>query len=113
MSKPEQKTITASPFDGVRPDMLLMFKEAQQKGLWFFADYIGQWWSPEELAIEQRAGLDWVKSEFQLRDPMERLAELQKIVGDEQERLERFVARLKRSKKRNELPSPRARDGST
>ncbi len=71
-----ETTTTPNPFEGVKPEMLDMFEEAQQKGLWFFCHYGRLWWSPYELAAKHREGqFRWSRKSFKLRDPVERLPE--------------------------------------
>ena len=86
---------TLSRWDGVQPDMVEMFEEADAHGVWF--QYLDRelWFSPHELAAHQRAGsMRGGKALFRLRDPLCRLKELQNNVARAQLDLKEFVARM-------------------
>lgn len=72
-----------------------MFEKAKSKGLWFVSNYQNIWLSPNELRKEQAKGLyQWGASNWTLRNPAERVAELKKKVYDAQKELNDFEARL-------------------
>lgn len=55
-----------------------LFDEAKEKGLWFYSFYQNLWFSPKDLRRLHRKGrYIWGRDNWELRDPQERLAELQ------------------------------------
>lgn len=70
-----------------------LFREAREKGLWFYSAYQALWFAPDELAAKQQAGLfRWGTQNWELRNPMERIDELRfearrlRDIADEMER---------------------------
>jgi hypothetical protein len=54
-----------------------LFAEAHTKGLWFYHIHTNLWFSPRELEAAQQEGKHrWAAASWQLRDPHERIAEL-------------------------------------
>jgi hypothetical protein len=70
----ERETILA----GLRP----MFEKARREGLWFYCNYQGLWFSPDELEAEQKRGsFVWGAVNWQLRDPMVQIDEQERAVA--------------------------------
>lgn len=54
-----------------------LIDEARRKGLWLWCSYINIWFSPDELdRCNQEGHSLWSSINWRLRDPLERLAEL-------------------------------------
>lgn len=80
-------------------EMDRMYEEAWVEGLWFFCIYDQFWFSPDELAAEQAKGnFLWLPSNWKLRDPKERLAELDREMVEAEQRRDEFVIRMEKSK---------------
>ena len=76
---------------GLKP----MFKEARTKGLWFFCRYQSLWFSPDELEAAHKEGrFVWGKVNWMLRDPLERVAQLNKEIRNAEAEKEQFLKRL-------------------
>lgn len=77
-------------------DLEPLFEKAENEGLWFHCVYQDLWFSPEELRKEHEKGkFIWGAVNWQLRDPKEKLNELEaKKRGIERE-IERFCNRMK------------------
>lgn len=66
-----------------RTEMILkelepLFKRARVEGLWFWTSYQDLWFSPDDLEERQREGrFIWGAVNWKLRDPMERLKEME------------------------------------
>ncbi|ATF11600.1 hypothetical protein A616_06265 [Brevibacillus brevis X23] len=64
---------TQEILDDLRP----LFEQAEREGLFFYSNYQQLWFSPQSLRLEQSKGhFIWGASNWQLRDPKERLQEL-------------------------------------
>ncbi len=75
--------------------MLEMFQQARQEGLWFYSAYQQLWFSPDDLEHRQKNGqFCWGPENWRLRNPQERLKELQQERLAAERRLEEFEARL-------------------
>lgn len=73
-----------------------LFEEAEANGLWFFTAYQQLWFSPAELKAEREAGrFRWGPENWQLRNPLEGLEQLQREVEKAQHDLESFEERMK------------------
>lgn len=63
-----------------------LFKAADQNGLWFFSRYQGLWFSPDDLRkAQQKDKFVWGAVNWELRNPNEKIKELereQKIATD-------------------------------
>ena len=80
----------------VKASMAPLFREALAKKLWFFTSYQQIWFSPEELAAQHAQGkFLWGAVNWQLRDPVEALNDLDRKIADAQDARKRFVARLR------------------
>lgn len=76
-----------------------LFEAARAKGLWFFCIYDQFWFSPDELAAEQANGhFLWLPSNWKLRDPAERLAELDREMIEAEQRRDEFFIRMEKAK---------------
>lgn len=72
--KIQQEAQTQRQKDSNKFDALMapLFKEAREKGLWFYTNYQGMWFAPCELEAEHAAGrLRWGPDNWKLRDPQE------------------------------------------
>lgn len=68
-----------------------LFKEAEEEGLWFFSTYQRLWFSPEELREAHEEGrFIWGPDNWELRDPQERLEELERKKQNAEEELKQF-----------------------
>jgi hypothetical protein len=77
--------------EGLKP----MFKEAEEKGLWFHSSYQDMWFSPAELRAEQAEGRYWWGAcNWTLKNPKEELERLVARLGYAQENIEKFKARM-------------------
>jgi len=77
--------------DGLEP----MFKEAEEKGLWFYCFYQAMWFSPTELREEQANGkFRWGAVNWKLRNPQDELKSLDKKIDDEIKRRDAFLHRI-------------------
>ena len=79
---------------GLKP----MFARAEKDGLWFFSGYQQLWFSPSELKAEQSQGnFMWGAVNWQLRNPQERLQQLEHEIKDKQNEIVQFKKRLAQS----------------
>lgn len=77
--------------DGLRP----LFEKAEKESLWFYSSYQQLWFSPQELREEHSKGrYMWGAVNWHLRDPYEKLSQLEnkvvaaiKIVGNFKRRI--------------------------
>lgn len=73
----------------VQDSMVDMFKEAEEKKLWFFSQYQQIWLSPDELRkYQENRRFRWGPVNWQLRDPQEYLDQLDKEIKHLQEKRE-------------------------
>ena len=76
-------------------DLAPLFAEAEKTGKWFFSPYQSRWFSPAELAAEHAQGhFRWGAVNWRLRDPRERLQELEDKIGDIRREAESFRKRM-------------------
>lgn len=74
-----------------------MFKEAEEKGLWFLSGYQSILLSPTELRREQENGyFIWGPVNWTLVDPVNELSKLQCKVLEAKKDVDKFVERLKK-----------------
>ena len=86
---------TATADDITHDAVRKMFYEAEEKGLWFYSNYQGIWLSPQELAEANKKGnFQWGAVNWELRDPKEHLAELERKVGDAKRNLTQYLDKL-------------------
>lgn len=72
-----------------------LFTEAVQKGYWFYNERNDLWFSPRELRVYQAHDkFLWGAPNWKLRDPKERLRELQNQKLDIEERIQDFKIRM-------------------
>ncbi len=75
-----------------------MFKEAEEKGLWFFTDNMGTgplWFSPRELRERHKNGVFiWGIVNWRLRYPLQHLQELQENIDYANNEYHKFMDRL-------------------
>ena len=77
--------------EGLKP----MFKEAKEKGLWFYCSYQGMWYSPEDLKKKQAEGqFMWGAVNWRLRDPKEKVTQLENSVKSAINELDNFKKRI-------------------
>jgi len=77
------------------PDMVPLILEAKAKGLWLVCSYQDLWCSPYELEANQAKGqLRFAACNWKLRDPKERLAELERGVKYAQQALADFRSKI-------------------
>jgi hypothetical protein len=72
-----------------------MFKEAREKGLWFYCSFEDLWFSPDELKSEQKNGnFIWGVCNWELRNPKEHVACLENRIRSAERELLDFQSRL-------------------
>lgn len=72
-----------------------LFAEAQQTGKWFYCNYQGLWFSPAELKTEHGRGkFVWGVENWTLRDPKERLDELEVAIMKATNERHHFMNRM-------------------
>jgi len=77
-------------------DLAPLFERATREGLWFYSKYQGLWFSPAELEAEQSDGrFIWAATNWNLRDPMERLTELRDDVIRASRDIKEFAERMR------------------
>ena len=78
-----------SILEGLKP----LFKEAREKGLWFYCEYQDIWISPDGLEYSQSEGnCIWEAAEWTLRHPNERKEQLRREAESAAIRLKAFEA---------------------
>jgi len=78
-----------------------MFKEADEKRLWFYLEREGSWFTPDELRkchIEER--FIWGPPNWILRDPMDEVKLLECRKRNIENQLETFKIRIQKSYKK-------------
>lgn len=76
--------------------LMPLFHEARAKRLWFHTSYQDLWFSPDDLARANATGrFRWGPSSWTLRDPAERLLELDRKIAEAQKERDQFAARLR------------------
>ena len=72
-----------------------MFKVAERDELWFYCGYQGMWFSPKELRKEHANGkFIWGETNWALRNPLEKLEELENEKVNIDRRIESFKIRM-------------------
>ena len=72
-----------------------LFKEAQEKNLWFQGNYQCIWFSPPELVAQHLTGLYvWGPENWRLADPFEHLQRLEHARNSAQNEVDKFKLRL-------------------
>ena len=76
-------------------EMNAMIDRAEKEKLWLRSLYQDMWFSPAELREQQAKGLfRWGVVNWELRDPKEHLAELQRIWVDAKKDYDEFAVKL-------------------
>lgn len=91
--------------DDITPGMEPLFKEAREKGLWFYSQYQGLWFSPdqlEELLVHQKR-FRWGPVNWMLRDPQEAIDELKRQVCALENQISDFEKLILLSKQPGEI----------
>lgn len=72
-----------------------LFDKAVKEGLWFHCVYQDLWFSPSELHEQQQAGrFRWGAVNWKLRNPIERLDQLERKHRESQEEIDTFRRRI-------------------
>jgi hypothetical protein len=72
-----------------------MLEKARAEGLWFYCEYQDLWLSPEELvAANEECRFVWGRVNWTLRDPSERLKQLNAAIISATDARNRFAARM-------------------
>ena len=82
--------------DEIKRELEPLFKKARESGyLWFYTSYQDLWFSPDELEQAQAEGrFLWGASNWQLRNPYEKLNDYDKQIRDIQQAKEKFRKRI-------------------
>jgi len=84
--------------DAILESLEPMFKEAKEKGLWFYLDDIDEWVAPDELRKNIMGGkFIWVPSNWILRDPREHIKLLEARIISINNQIEKFKERIIKS----------------
>jgi hypothetical protein len=84
--------------DEIKKGLEPMFKEARERGFWFYTSYHDLWFSPDELEQAQSEGrFMWGAVNWQLRNPYERLNELDARTRNAQQARDDFMQRIRKS----------------
>ncbi len=79
----------------IKKSLAPLFKEADEKGLWFYCSYQDLWFSPDDLRSEQANGrFVWGAVNWRLRRPSERMDQLQEAAISAKLAADRFRAQL-------------------
>lgn len=78
----------------------ILFERAEREGLWFHCSYQDLWFSPSELRDQHNGGMFiWSARNWMLRNPQERVNELEKEEAIIQAEKKEFLCRIKPPKK--------------
>lgn len=73
----------------------LFIDQAAKEKKWIFNRYMGKWFLPEDLRLENGAGRKiWLPIEFELRNPIERFRELKAEAENATRELQNFADKL-------------------
>lgn len=76
-----------------------LFERAEREGLWFNCSYQDLWFSPTELKKLHKDGrFIWGAQNWTLRNPQERLNEIENTERRIQQEKNEFLAKVKKSK---------------
>lgn len=79
-----------------------LFERADKEGLWFYCSYQNLWFSPEELRKEQANGrFRWGYPNWDLRDPADEVAYLERTIERYQEDLASLKSRITAAQRRS------------
>lgn len=77
------------------PDLAALMKRAQEEHLWFWTRYQDLWFSPSELRNHwDRGQFRWGAVNWELRDPAERLMELDEKQNTIQQERAQVIQRI-------------------
>jgi hypothetical protein len=77
-----------------------MFKEAEEKGLWFYTDYQGLWFSPSQLRNSMdKESFCWPPANWRLRNPLEFIQEKLSLIEKAKQSIEHVITEIQNSKK--------------
>jgi len=72
-----------------------LFREAKEKGHWFYESFHQVWFSPEELRAEHANGkFIWSDVNWKLLDPSRKLRQLDEVIEKAKEEQTEFQARI-------------------
>lgn len=72
-----------------------LIKRAKEEKKWLYCSYQSLWFSPEELEKENSQGrFRWGPLNWDLRDPGERIHQIEKMIKDKNEELKNFKERM-------------------
>ena len=92
----KRKVKNVSKRDEILKSLEPLFKTAEESGLWFYCYYQDLWLSAQELRISQSNGrFIWGADNWQLRDPQERVSELERAMSVMEKQLNDFKSRMK------------------
>lgn len=78
-----------------------LFKEAEEKGLWFYCDYQQLWLSPKELKKHHKDGIFiWGAMNWQLRDPNDLLILAEEKIRKAKDNLDDVKNRIAENQKK-------------
>lgn len=73
-----------------------LFNKAKEENLWFYTGYHGIWFSVKELKREHKKGkYIWHKGNWELRNPEDRICELERNIEYAKIELREFKLRLR------------------
>lgn len=72
-----------------------MIREARAKGLWIFSGYQAIWWSPNQFeTVINNGHFRWSPENFRLRDPRERVKQLEESVVSANKELDALLKQI-------------------
>ena len=72
-----------------------LFKKAKEDGLWFYTRYYDLWFSPKELRENHKnEKFIWDAVNWELRDPMERIKQINNIIRNHIKEKENIYNRI-------------------
>lgn len=81
--------------DVVLAELEPLFKEAEEKHLWFHCEYQDLWYSPAELREHHKGGaFIWGRQNWELKEPMIHLRALKLVVASAQKNVDDFRKRM-------------------
>jgi len=81
--------------DAIKASLVPLIAEARATKKWLWCNYQDMWFSPSELEKANAEGrFLWGPINWRLRDPQERVLELERAVSGAQAQLERFKKAL-------------------
>lgn len=84
-------TINETTKTAILADLQPLFKEAEEKGLWFYGAYHDIWFTPDELRKKHAEGkFLWGAVNWKLRHPSERKTEIDRQIENLNKEKQRF-----------------------